>query len=92
MPTQAQESITTYLITQGILGIAVLVLAVVAWVLYSRNQKLNDALVELAKSNGQELITFYQKDAEVEAKKAEAITGMAHSIDLLTAKINKEAA
>ena len=91
MTPAAQDSITSYLIAQGVLGVAVLVLAIVVYILYKRNQTLNDQLVVLAQSSGRELIEFYRQDAEVEAKKADAINGMAHSIDLLTAKINREA-
>lgn len=91
MTPAVNDSIATYLITQGILGIAVLVLAVVVFQLYKKNQELNTQLVLIAQANGKELVDFYRQDAEVEAKKSDAITGMAHSIDLLTAKINRGA-
>lgn len=85
------EEVATFFITQGVLGVSVVILAAVVLKLYTQNQKLNAQLVELAKENGKEMIEFYQNDAESQARKAEAITGMAHSIDLLTAKINQGA-
>lgn len=84
-----EASITTYLATQGVLGIAVIALSTAVFKLWKKNEELNQKLVEIAGANGHEMIEFYKQDAANEAERSKAITQMSHSIDLLTEKINR---
>ena len=85
------DHIIGYLISQGVLGIAVVVLGLALLTLWKENQRLHSSRIDDAEKHKNDYVDILNKDIEKDAKLTESNLQIAHSLNLLTEKINKGA-